>query len=87
MALIVSNGGYLPVAGVRVGSSTAALRRRLRDEHPVRVGRDTWYVAARPRATLVFRTSDGRVREAGIAARSATRTPGSARAFLRRLLR
>jgi hypothetical protein len=86
-AVIVSNSRYLPVARVRLGSSTAALRRRLRGERRVRIDRDTWYVAAGAGATVVFRTSDGRVREAGIAARSATRAPAAARRFLRLLFR
>lgn len=84
-ALLASNSRHLPVAGIRAGSSTAALRRRLRGERRVRVGRDTWYLSPGPRATRVFRTNDGRVREAGIAARSVTRTPADAGRFLRGL--
>jgi metallophosphoesterase (TIGR03767 family) len=66
---------------VRVGMGRRAFRRRIRGERRLRGG---WWVARGRRSTPIFRVRRGRVRQVGIAARRATRTPRASRRALRR---
>jgi hypothetical protein len=71
------------IRGIRRGTRVRTLRRRLRGERRYRVGRNTWYVARRKRARLLFKTRRGRVREIGIASRRLSRTRRGTRRLLR----
>jgi hypothetical protein len=65
-AVIASDSPYASARGIAPGTRVGVLRRRLRGERAVRVGRATWFVA-RGRIPAVFRVRAGRVREVGVA--------------------
>ena len=65
------------------GTSTRALRRRLRGERRVRVGRNVWYLAGGRESRRAFKTRGGRVLELGLADKRLTRSRGGARRLLR----
>jgi Alpha/beta hydrolase domain len=67
--LIVTSSRRFSVSGVRVGARARTLRRRLRGERRVRIGRNTWYLATARSATRVYKTRRGRVLAVGIADR------------------
>lgn len=60
-----------------------ALRRKLRHERRLRVGRDVWYLTAGRSVALAYRTRGSRVLEVGIADRRLTKTRSSATGLLR----
>ena len=71
------------VRGVKPGTRTRTLLRRVRRGTTLKLGRNRWYVAPGRRATLVFQLGgNGRVRAVGLAARSLTQTPRAARTLL-----
>src|SRR3954451_437581 len=63
--LILTSSRRFSVTGTRVGARVKTLRRKLRDERRVRVGRNVWYLAA----GRVYKTRRGRVLAVGIADR------------------
>ncbi len=71
------------IRGVTRGSSVRSLRRRVRGERRLRVGRNVWYLARGRYSTLAFRTRGGRVREVGLADRQLTRTMRGSKHVLR----
>jgi hypothetical protein len=81
--VILSSSKRFSVRGVRPGSSVKGLRRRLRGERRLAIGRNAWYLARGHKATLVYKTHGRRVLEVGIGDRRLTGTSGSARRFLR----
>ena len=81
--LVLASGRQFPIRGMRVGDRARRVRRRLRGELRLRVGRNVWYLAPGRRARLVFKVRNGRVRELGIADKRLTRTRRGARRFLR----
>ena len=81
--LLVSTSKAFKLSRSMVGTKTGTLRRRLRGERRVKVGRNTWYVAKGRKARVLFRTRKGKVLEMGIADRRLTTT----RAATVRLLR
>ena len=80
--LIVTTSRRFAVRGIRRGARVRTLRRRLRGERRVRVGRTTWYVAPARRARRIYRVRRGRVLAVGLADRRLTRTRRAARRFL-----
>jgi hypothetical protein len=81
--LILTSSRRLAVKGVRRGTRVGSLRRRLRGERRIRVGRNAWYLARGRAATLVYRTRGRRVLEVGIADRRLTRGARASKRFLR----
>jgi hypothetical protein len=81
--LILTSSRRFAVRGIRPGAGVATLRRRLRDERRLRVGRNVWYVARGRSARLVFKTRGRRVLDVGIADRRLTRGQRASRRFLR----
>jgi hypothetical protein len=81
--LAITTSKRLSVRGIRRGSRVRTLRRRLRHERRIRVGRNVWYVARAHAATLVFRTRGRSVLEVGLADRRRTRGLRATRRFLR----
>ncbi len=81
MALATSR--RFSVRGIRAGTRTRTLTRRIRGGARLRLGKNRWYVARGRRATLVFKLgSNGKVRAVGLAARSLSKTPRAARTLL-----
>ncbi len=64
------------------GTSTRAMRRRLRGERRFRVGRNVWYLARGSKGRRAFKTRGGRVLELGLADRRLTRSRRGARRLL-----
>lgn len=59
---------------IRRGTSTKTLRKRLRGERRVRIGKSTWYYAKGSKARLLFRARKGKVLDVGLGSRSLTRS-------------
>ena len=84
VVLVLTSSRHASVGGVKVGQRARTLRRRLRGEHRLRVGKRTWYAARRGRSRLLFElTPKGRVAQVGIADLRPTRRAAAQRAFLR----
>ena len=81
--LILTSSKRFSVRGLKRGTRTRKLRRRLHHERRFRVGHNVWYLARARHSTLVFKTRHGRVLEVGIANRRLTPSRRSARRFLR----
>jgi hypothetical protein len=81
--LILTSSRHFSVRGIRRGARVRTLRRRLRHERRVRVGRNVWYVARGRRVRVVYKTRGGLVREVGIASRRLTRGRRAQKRFLR----
>lgn len=64
--LALSSSPRHRLKGVRKGSSLRTVRRRLRGERRLRVGRDVWYLAPARRARVVVRLRRGKVAEVGL---------------------
>ena len=80
--LILTSSGRFSIKGIRRGTSVATLRRRLRGESRLRVGRNTWYVAPGRRVRLLYKIRRGRVVEVGTADARLTRSNGARKRFL-----
>jgi hypothetical protein len=80
--LLLTTSTHLRLRGLRVGSSTRTLRRRLPRARRYRAGRNTWYLARSRSSTLAFKTRRGRIRSLGIADRRLTRTRRPQQRFL-----
>jgi hypothetical protein len=81
--LALTSSTRFKLKGLRVGSRTKTLRRRLRHERRFHVGKNDWYLVSGKRARLLFQVRRGRVRQLGIASKPLTRTRRQARTFLR----
>jgi len=64
--LLLTTSRRYQVSGIRPGSSTRALRSRLRGERRLRVGRDVWYLDSANGSRWAIRTRGRRVLEIGI---------------------
>ena len=80
--LALTTSRRMKLRGIRRGTRSAALRRRLRGERRVRVGRNVWYLARSRRARLLFKVRGGRVRELGLGSKALTSTRAGSRRFL-----
>ncbi len=80
--LILTSSGRFSINGIRRGTSVRVLRRKLRRERRLRVGRSTWYFAPGSRARLIYKTRRGRVLEVGKADARLTRSQAARRRFL-----
>jgi hypothetical protein len=58
--------------GIRVGTRIASARKALKLTGPIRVGRNTWYLAPNGASTAVFKTSGRIITEIGIANKKLT---------------
>ena len=81
--LAISTSKRFRVKRLRVGSRTRTLRKRLKGERRIRVGRNVWYTARGKRSRLLFRTRRGRVRELGLGNKRLTSTRRGTVRFLR----
>jgi hypothetical protein len=81
--LILSSSPGHRVRRIRPGARVRTLRKRLRGERRVKVGKNTWYVARAKGVRVVFKTRGGTVREVGIADSRLTRGRAASRRFLR----
>ena len=72
--LVLTSSRRFPLSRATVGMSTRTLRRRLRGERSVVVGRNRWYFTSGSKSRLLFRVQRGKVREVGLAAGSITRS-------------
>ncbi|HYH46539.1 MAG TPA: M14 family zinc carboxypeptidase, partial [Thermoanaerobaculia bacterium] len=81
--LAISTAPKLRLRRLRVGSSTRTLRRRLKGERRVRVGKNVWYTAEGRSSRLLFRTRGRRVRELGLGNKRLTNTRRGTVRFLR----
>ena len=68
-ALLLTDSKRYRLKGLTAGSRVSALRKRLRGERRLRIGRNVWYLARGGSSTLVFKTRGGRVREIGLASK------------------
>ena len=81
--LVVTSSKRFQISRVRVGTRVKLLRRRLRGERRLRVGRNVWFTVRGKKSRLLFSTRGGRVRQLGLGDKALTSTrPGTAR-FLR----
>lgn len=71
------------LSGIKVGSTTKTVRKRLRGERAYRAGSFTWYAAKASRARIVVQTRRGKVVQMGLADRKRTSTRKKTAAFLR----
>jgi Lipase C-terminal domain/Lipase (class 2) len=81
--LIVTSSKRFAVAGIRPGSRVRTLRRRLRGERRLRVGRNVWYLDRGRGATRVYKARGRRVLAVGIADRRLTQGGAASRRFMR----
>jgi hypothetical protein len=81
--LALSSSRMHRLKGLRKGSSTRAVRRRLRGERRYRAGRYEWYLAPSSRARIVVKARAGRVVELGLANLRLTRGKKAVARFLR----
>ena len=81
--LIMTSSRRFAVRGIRRGTSVATLRRRLRGERRIRVGRNVWYLAGGRSATLAYKTRGPKVLDVGIADRRLTGGALASKRFLR----
>lgn len=81
--LVLTSSKRFSVRAVKPGARVTTLRRRLRGERRLRIGKNVWYVARGSGATLAFRTRGRRVAAVGIADRRLTRGAGASRRLLR----
>ena len=65
--LALSSSGEHRLKGLRKGSSTRTVRRRLRGERRYRSGAHEWYLAPSSQARIVVKVRRGRVIEIGLA--------------------
>ncbi len=72
------------LSGIKVGSSTRTVRRRLRGERAYRAGSFTWYAASASRARIAIQVRRGRVVQMGLADSKRTSTRKKTAALLRR---
>jgi hypothetical protein len=80
--LVLTTSKRLKLRGLRRGARVKALKRKLRGERRVRVGRNVWYLASSKKARLVFKTRGGRVRELGRVSKRLTRGKRASRRLL-----
>ncbi|MBA2792837.1 MAG: zinc carboxypeptidase [Thermoleophilaceae bacterium] len=81
--LAISTDRRYRLRRVRVNSSVRTLRKRLRGEKRLRVGRNVWYTVGGKKSRLLFRTQRGKVRELGLGNKRLTASRRSTRLFLR----
>jgi hypothetical protein len=81
--LILTSSPRFAVHGIGRGAEVRTLRRELRGESRLRVGRNVWYLASGKQARLLYKTRAGRVLEVGIGDRRLTRSRAAQRRFLR----
>ena len=72
--VLLSSSKKFKIRKIRRGTSVKTLRKRLRGERRVRVGKYTWYYAKGKRSRLLFRTRKGKVESVGIANKRLTTT-------------
>jgi hypothetical protein len=63
--LILTSSKRFRVRKLRVGSTTAALLRRIGAVRGIRVGKNTWYTKRGKKARLLYKVRRGKVREVG----------------------
>lgn len=85
--LTLSGHPRYSIKRVRAGTSVRTMRRRFRGERRYRVGKNTWYLARRKKARLVFKTRRNRVVELGLADKRLTSTRAKSRRLLRAFYR
>src|SRR5680860_1002594 len=83
VVLAISTSKKFRIRRSRVGTSTRALRKRLRGERGFKVGKNVWYTAGGRSSRLLFRTRGGEVRELGLGDKRLTATRRSTKRFLR----
>ena len=71
--LLLSTSKSFGIRKIRRGTSTKALRKRLRGERRVKIGKNTWYYAKGSKSRVLFRTRKGKVLELGLGSRSPPR--------------
>jgi hypothetical protein len=81
--LVVSSSKKHKVKGVKVGTTTKTMRRRLKRERGVRVGKNVWWLVKGKKAQVAFKTRGGKVREIGLVDSRLTRTKRGAKRMLR----
>ncbi len=81
--LLLSSSKRYSVRGIKRGTSVRTLRRRLRGERRLKVGRNTWYVAPGRSTRLIYRTRGKKVVEVGIGDGGLTRSRRADAHFLR----
>ena len=81
--LIITSSKRFSVHGIKSGTRVRTLRRRLRGERSVRVGRNVWYLARSGGVRQLFKTRGGRVLEVGIGDRRLSPTRRAAKRYLR----
>jgi hypothetical protein len=67
--LILTSSRRYRVHGIAPGTSVKRLRRALRGERRIRVGRNVWYLTRTRRVACVYKTRGGRVTAVGVADR------------------
>jgi len=81
--LVISTAKKLRLRRSRVGTSTRVLRKRLKRERRMRVGKNVWYTVAGRSSRLLFRARGGKVRELGLGNKRLTTTRRGTVRFLR----
>jgi len=80
--LLLSTSKKFRIRKIRRGTSTKTLRKRLRGERRVKIGKNTWYYAKGSKARLLFRARKGKVLDVGLGSRSLTKSRKSVVRFL-----
>ncbi len=83
--LALSSNKSNRLSGIKVGSRTKTVRKRLRGERAFRSGASTWYVARASRARIVVEVRRGKVRQMGLADKRRASTRRKAAALIRGL--
>jgi hypothetical protein len=73
MLILTTNRSYR-IKGIRNGSAVKTMRRKVKGERSLRIGKNRWYIARGSKARIVFKTRGKRVLEVGLADRRLTRT-------------
>ena len=81
--LALTSSRRFSVRSIRPGMTVTTLRRRLRGERRLRVGRNVWYLARGRAARLAYRTRGRSVLAVGVADRRLTRGALASKRFLR----
>ena len=80
-----TSSAFYAVDGIRVGATVSAASKALKLTRPLKVGRNTWYLAPEGSANAILKTRGGLIEEIGIADKSLTKNAKADKKFLHSL--
>lgn len=81
--ILLSTNKKFKIGKVRVGTKVKTLRKRLKGERSVKIGKNRWYYAKGSKSRLLFRTRKGKVIELGLGNKMLTANRPALVRFLR----